>query len=338
MFSVMFDWISKYISPVSVNNIIDSVPKELDDISKGWELLLNETEKYLQDKSNEVQEELKILRRMTNTVALRPLINSRIASYYASIDRETTAILVNSRLDSSIRQGILRTFLTTSNEGYNLKVQNQWQQLIIQIICNHCLVKELLKSDINVIVERVKELRVNWVEEKYQKNICGDILSLTFQASAPTQQFGLTSKILSDIIWTIYLSLSRVISINLERPLFPSEINILIDMLLEQVSIIVDLWLQSSKINRNINNRMGKLPSCWQKENSDRLLKIKEIKENGADAKFSDGPSDDLWQKHLQMVKENEQQSTNHLIEPDDFNTRRQKLMSGLIFYSKKIK
>lgn len=307
LFSVILSWLSDYLTTTPVLK----EPETPEDFQQGWEILIEETEKYLNERNDLLANELKTLRRMTNSFNVRNTIVEKVNSYYYTLSPENLSLLLSSRLDNNIRQSILRRYITGKSSG-------EWKTLILSIVEQNFVTRQLRKENIDNYQSILDEINLFWSEEKYQKNICGNILTLLFQASYSSQHSGLTSKILSDLIWTIYLTLSKNLTRYLERSLYPLEVNLLINTLVPQISILVDLWIKSSQINHSINDRMGKLPQEWRdhKKSSPTVI----------DARFLDGSNDELRHNH-QTKKE-----TTNTLHLEDFSERKNFLLHNLFF------
>lgn len=333
IFYVVFNWIykSEYPNELYTENMNDG---EINDLLKGWEWILTSAEQFAQKqnehRAKELINELKILKKMSNTISIRPKIGQLIQNYLNTLDKEILIKLINSRLDSSKRNNIIKTIIQ--------KVQKKWLQTFIQLIN-----KSYLNNHINLIlnqnnkvsdsfikhhIETLNKLKNNWYEEKYQKNICGELISLSFQSSHPSESKGLTYITLSDILWSIYLCLSRQLTDILNRPLFIIEIDILFTLINEISIELINEWIITIDITGNINTRSGLLPKKWKEDHIKHEIKIQQIKKLGVDAKFNDGPSDSLWRNHYF----NSNVPDISLLDNQSFNQRKSLLQNNLIF------
>lgn len=309
VFSVIISWLSDYlpITPALKE------PETPEDFQQGWEILIEESEKLLNERSDLLKDELRTLRRMTNSFSARSEIVKNVNSYYYTLSPEKVSLLISSRLDNNIRQSILRRYITG-------KSSREWKDLVLIIVKQNFVTRQLQKGKIDNYQSLLDEINNFWSEEKYQKNICGNVLTLLFQASYGSQHSGLTSKILSDLIWTIYLTLSKNLTRYLERSLYPLEVNLLINLLVPQVSILIDLWIESAQINHSINDRMGRLPQEWRDH--------KKSPPSTIDARFLDGSNDEL--RHNYLTKK----TTPNTLHLENFAERKTFLLDNL--FSKK--
>jgi len=298
IFSTLFNWISNYIP----NNYILKIQNNITstDLSNGWELIITETEKYISTQNETIKSELQVLKKMSNTILLRPLILNKVSTLYQSLNREKSNSLITSRFDASTRQGIIRNFINRVEKIWFIEIKNLVLYHYVILDLKYKFNKEDDKIPSSNII--INDLTNSWHEEKYQKNICGDIISLMFQSSFSAEKTGLSSHILGDIIWTIYLSLSRHLNCLIQRPLMIYEIYHIIDMIFVTIPIFIDLWLQSYNNTRSISSRLGVLPKKWVLDNKTNVNKINNIKKLGVDAKYLDGPNDLLWSNHKKNI------------------------------------
>lgn len=303
------------------NNSISNIPPPLDallvnvndntsdELMRGWEWIVSTAEGFLQKQNEEqmakIRKELSTLRKISNNVSLRPKIIQAIQTFFSSLNQTITSILINSRLEASNCNSILRDIINS--------VQKSWLTTIIQLIHRSFVQQHLTQLFKSVMNDKKKfiDLQLNqdqltlsthlkqcWTEEKYKKNICGETIAFASRSSQPVQEHGLTYQIFGDILWAIYLCLAREITVIINRSLSMEENQIILNMVLELKQPIVDLWLKTTSITGTIIEREGKLPSKWQSEDHLRQEYLNILKETGVDAKFTDGPSDELWRSH----------------------------------------
>ena len=197
-----------------------STEPTLTELMEGWEYLLSEAELQLQKmQNNTIQNELNSLRKMSANVRFRPLIIQRVSSLSNSWN-----LPVNTEIDNDKRHSLIKTVINS--------VAGSWFTTIEQLIrLEGCVL--LVKADKNgVNVSQLTDTRISnlqsaWNQEKYQHNLVGDLISFAFQASSGSR---ITTKLVSDLIWTTYLALSRFLINILDRQLHEMEIYILIDM------------------------------------------------------------------------------------------------------------
>ena len=270
----MFEWFSQNPSNENPDRIIE-----------GWTMFLNSAEeqaqKQAEKRAEETKKEISCLKILTNSASYRPQIIQHVQNVFACLDKDTSQILLQSRLDSSKRYSIIRDVVKLC--------QKQWLQVICQIICKDHICRSLHKQSIDP-VQSIDVFKSQWLEQKYQKNICGKLCSLVLQASNMSEQSGCTHRILSDMLWSVYLSLSKELNTFLGRSLYTEENRKIYNSVIESSDIFVRLWKKVSVITGNISQREGLLPSKWEKEHVEHIKHLEQIKINGVDAKYNDGP------------------------------------------------
>lgn len=270
----MFEWFSQNPSNENPDRIVE-----------GWTMFLNSAEeqaqKYAEKKAEETKKEISSLKILTSSASYRPQIIQHVQTTFQSLDTETCKILLQSRLDASKRYSIIRDVIKLC--------QKQWLQVICQIICKHHICLSLNKQHLNPM-QSIDIFKSQWLEQKYQKNICGKVSSLVLQASNMSEQSGCTHRILSDMLWSVYLSLSKELNTFLGRSLFPEENRKIHEVVVQSSDVFIRLWKKVSVITGNISQREGLLPSKWEREKIEHIERIQQIKTNGADAKYNDGP------------------------------------------------
>ena len=313
---------------------------EQEGLEIGWTWILSATEQKINENEKESKEELTNLRRLTNNISLRPQILQTMQTNFSKIDIDVRKRLITSRLDSNNRLKLLK--------DYTEKVNKEWLTSLLTII-NYANMSNQIASGTKTINVppapgigdrgREKNIKNSWYENRYEKNICGEIISLAHQASHSTEKNGLTYRSMGDIFWIIYISLSKVLVQTLNRPLYLIESNILLNTIMESNNIFITLWANITKIKGNISEREGKLPIKWNKEVLIESQRLESIKKKGTDAKYLDGPADKLRQKAYFKFFPSPGSSGGEkdsilekLIKPDEFKKRTLFLSNNLSF------
>ena len=311
----------------SILQLFSAGSGELEDLEKleiGWTWILSVTEQKLNENEKESKEELINLRRLTNNISLRPQIIQTMLSNLNKLELEVRKALTESRLDSNNRLKLLKEYTEQVNKG--------WLTTMLAII-NYANTSKRIGSGAEAKTISDKLIKNSWDEKKYEKNICGEIISLAHQASHSTEINGLTYRLMGDIFWIIYISLSKVLVQTLNRPLYVMESNVLLDTIIGSVDIFIKSWLNITKIKGNIKQREGRLPVKWNQEVLKESQRIEAIKIKGTDAKFLDGPSDKLRQssyfRFFPTASANDQ-TFEKLVKTEDFKTRSMLLSSFL--------
>ncbi len=253
-----------------------------DNLMRDWEWLQSTVEEIAQqqeeNRAKEIRQELNRLNRASKVLSYRSVIRDRVKERYIEVDIEKRDIILNSSLDASKRDRILRDLIRGFASG--------WIDRLLPLIP----------------LDRMVSFSQRWSEQKYKKNICGEMAALAFRASHPAQEKGLTLTILSEICWSIHMCLAKEVANEMDMPLQEDMHEFLLDLLLELVHPLINLWDKTASSVRNVRSREGLLPSKWAREEKtekERLMKLKEI---GVSARFNDGPNDVLWKSHIESI------------------------------------
>eukprot|EP01102_Stenamoeba_stenopodia_P016189 TRINITY_DN562_c0_g1_i1.p1 TRINITY_DN562_c0_g1~~TRINITY_DN562_c0_g1_i1.p1 ORF type:complete len:542 (+),score=107.25 TRINITY_DN562_c0_g1_i1:471-2096(+) len=130
----------------------------------------------------------------------------------------------------------------------------------------------------------------SYQEQSYQKNIAGSMASVGFQAShGAVGDQGLTPRILGDIVWSVFSTLSHAICQTLKRDSLDAEdMKALARRVLSMKDPLVRLWIQTIRNSRVGSQNEGRLIAKWREEEEKEKQRILEIKRRGADARFYD--------------------------------------------------
>ena len=292
-----------------------------------WEYLLSTTEQIYRlqsEKHNqEVQRELEKITRVSNTVKYRSRIGTLLKEKYATLPATTLKVLLESRLDASKRDKILRDLFKGVSTSWLISM------------------KKFFSST------QMESLTSRWQEVPYKKGVISSLIAMAFHASHPASEKGLTIIIASDILWSIHLSLSREITTELERPLTTEENEWILDKVLSLLSDLIILWVKTATSMGTISTREGKLPQRWEidreAERSRHAKRKEEEIASGSFARYNDGPNDILWKsirldKHARSKKPLQKPLEKKVIvEGPTFAERRQLLASSLIFTAPKV-
>ena len=178
----------------------------------------------------ERDEELDRIRELFADRKVRPRLCALCSSSYLS--GATMDLLKNSRLDGSKRN---------------------------RIMCD--VIREAAATWKERLVSRFPHLADEWDEHAYEKGLVGELIVLAFQASASAQQIGLTERVLSDILWSIYLGVSR----KLPTPLPIEDTELVLGLVIGCAPSIIQAWKKVVEITGSISEREGKVVSQWVK-------------------------------------------------------------------------
>lgn len=211
---------------IQLFNWFTPVTSEEDDT---WEIILSTAEQFIQTNLHEARSELTLISQH-GQLKKRHSLQQQASHYLAQLGEVDRGILLDSRLDSSKRNHIFRRAIQTH------------QQLWFQQLSSCVLIDPKM-----------------WEEVPYQKNLLGELQTLTFQMSGPAQGQGLTGRILGDVIWSLYLGLMKGI------PELGPDHNQVVEQILEQfLQTVVQLWIETTQIVGDIATREGHLPHQWK--------------------------------------------------------------------------
>lgn len=111
------------------------------------------------------------------------------------------------------------------------------------------------------LVARFPVLEDIWDEHAYEKGMVGELIVFAFQASTSAQHIGLTERVLSDILWSIYLGVSR----KLPMPLAIEDTELILGMVIGCAGPMIQAWRRVVEITGSIAEREGKVVSLWKR-------------------------------------------------------------------------
>lgn len=314
-------------------------PSNDDKIETSWEWIPSQDDEKAETQSKTqiktVQQELESLRN-SGRRQFRSKIFSSIGSMVSELPSDVRIRISNSRLNSSNRHHLIRNLVLKSLSGSLLSLMKtiinkhywtcQWINLSSELI----LIKSIkMQGSIDTrsrkyLSHRINDLTDRWSEQSYKKNICGEITTFALSASAAAETSGLTTSILGDIIWVMFICLSKELKLIISREIHPSEVDLILNEILLFCRQLIDDWNSMTITIGNVSERQGKLMEKWDIDKKSEQLKIDEIKKNGPDAKFSDGSLDPLLTKKEIII-----------IMINDYPERQKMLLENLKFISR---
>lgn len=313
-----------------------------DDLLKNWEWLLSTAEeiavKQDQQRSSDIRKELDVIKKVTNSVKYRKCILVEVTKYLDTLSPDIITSLKNSRLDASKRDRIFRDIIR--------KVSEDW---LLNILMDIFVARDFNSSyegtlsdnnnfDISAFIASNPEaFSSRWNEQPYKKNICGEIASMAFYASHPTQDKGLTAILIADILWSMHVCLSREIISDLNRTLYPQEYDNLTQKVLSILPDLVSLWHATTLKTGNVADRAGRLPEKWTADKQKEDKRLASLKESGVSARYNDGPNDALWKSHLDAVTEKTTMKQSQVLDSKDVFVNRKKQLENSLFFAPKM-
>lgn len=274
------------------------------DLNDSWVFLLSQAEemanKQDEARAREIKNELQRIQRVSSTIKQRPRLASYTTNFWNKmLSSETRIILENSRLDASKRDRIIRDAVRTVSLSWLIEVQTLLPENSVECFTNR------------------------WYEQAYKKNILGEISSLCFLASNPATQKGLNSTLLSEILWSAHLSLSREIANELNAPLTDEQLEVITQVTEKLAPEVVTLWEKTTQAAGSIALRESQLPALWEEQRKQEERRIAQIKEAGVTARYNDG-SDDV------LLKSKREKKQAHVLTESTYTARRDHLAANL--------
>jgi hypothetical protein len=178
----------------------------------------------------------------------------KVQSYYSQLVPQVSKILITNPLKINERSHVIRESID--------KISKDWHNCLKALVLRDCMVKEWisfhekrikigkLENNSNSSNNNSKtsspsltHLDQHWLEEKYQKNVCGELISIALKATSDTQ--GLTQKIMTDVVLSLYLCLSKMATELLDRSLRQAEIDFLLSQLFYVMTDISFEWYET---------------------------------------------------------------------------------------------
>lgn len=284
-------------------------------MSNAEEALLKADDKQLSSSKAEITKELDAMKKIMPSIQYRKRFIETINHKFNDLNETTRTTLLDSRLDASKRDRLLRDSIRKTNEG--------WLQKLLDCF--------FIKTDTEWNDIKREVFISRWKEVPYKRNLCGEIVSLAWKASHSASEKGLTGTILGDILWTIHLCICKELQYHLVMPLAVANYDLIFNMIMEVYPVIVDLWYDTTVNSGTIAQREGKLPAIWEQERQAELQRIADLKKEGQLLKYKDGPLDELWRKHQQSIIESKPLPSHSIITKDSFDIRRSLLQNSLV-------
>jgi hypothetical protein len=272
-------------------------------IMQNWEWMLSTAETIAQQqdqrRADEIRRELDAIKRVTNSVHYRKQIRAAVTKYWSTLSDSMVTTLESSRLDASKRDRICRDLVRQSADTWMTQILTQIFMPAERTNPNQVDLDAFMRADASGFAAR-------WKEQPYKKNICGELAAMAFRASHPCQERGLTPTLVSEILWSLHLTMSREIGLDINRTLAEGEFAFLATLISQGVGDIVALWNTTTVAAGTVTERAGKLPEKWAQADRLKLEQLAQIKATPI-PRYNDGPSDPLWKQHQEAVKTKEQ-------------------------------
>ena len=233
-------------------------------VSKDWSWVLNpEDEKMLNLRNQQIQQEIQNLQRNRKLIRSRNVIRAHCQTLICSLPEEKRIILEQRRLPMNTLCSIIRNLVET--------LAPKWQKKLAESFPEH-----------HAFFEK------DWTEQKYEKNLHGQLIALPTCASRSIAQEGLNERRLCDVVWSIRVTLKSIISMELQRSLTPRELHGIDHFFPEAVRMYFGMYVESIVAIGDTAERLGILPELYKSQDEREEIRLKELKLAGkVDAKYN---------------------------------------------------
>eukprot|EP01114_Cavostelium_apophysatum_P019531 TRINITY_DN6321_c0_g1_i5.p1 TRINITY_DN6321_c0_g1~~TRINITY_DN6321_c0_g1_i5.p1 ORF type:complete len:462 (-),score=112.84 TRINITY_DN6321_c0_g1_i5:36-1421(-) len=241
-----------------------------DQVWKDWEWVLSAAEelsKHQSEKEAErIQKELKLLRSSAHTFKLRNYFQMLASKTIGELPDEEKDLL-QTPLDNSKRNKIISDVVNS--------LADSWMDYVIKFVLVH--------ADRSVR----KQFEDSYREKKYEKGVLGTMKELAFTSSNGPTNTGINERVLADILWSFWKTLTesiRTTGFDLEQ----ADLILMADEMAEARDLFVRLWIDTVRNSRSGSKREGQVVKKWkEQEKEDELLNRSRILQQGVDAKYS---------------------------------------------------
>lgn len=243
-----------------------------EELWKDWEWVLSKTEELSMQQTKEeadrIRNELLLLRKAASMLKFRPFYANQAKLALSKRTKEEVAA-IGSVLDASKRSKLIADTIN--------HFQERWLEFI--------RVNFFLQGG-----SGWKEFKSDYEEKPYLKNVVGSLNELAFSASHGPKDVGLDSRVLSDIMWSMWKTLTSAIRSHLERSLEEEELTLIAKEILPAQTFLIEIWLQTAQNSRLGATNEGALVGKWETKDKEEHERILKIKKQGVDARYSYEP------------------------------------------------
>jgi len=275
-------------------------------LESGWEWFLSPAERIILDqiaaKSSAISEELQTLKRTNQNFHSRSTILARINEVMSQLSETDVAILAHSRILLPDQTSIFRDIFRRYAAGWQLYLTSCLQSGVIAEVTETAEVSSAVTPiDVTPTAstptatssKAIQDLTNNWEEQEYAKNVLGQILSKTLEASVAAAEKGLTQRILCDIVWRLHLSLSKVLveyrqMFSEKASVTQAESDELLNLVIATLPSLLSSWITTWQRVEKVQDKAGKLPTKWAEAEQVEKQRLQTIKEcGGVDARYN---------------------------------------------------
>jgi len=270
--SSLSNWMKAQHS-IAIQQKDSDIKSEMDELWKDWEYVLSKTEEFAQHQTSEdsikIKEELKHLRSTAKALQFRTFFLSEIAHPFFILLKQTKDTKdLATELDASKTSKIISDVIT--------QMEDEWL----------CLIYDTFFKD-SQYEQKWIYFNENYKEKPYERNVVGSLKELAFSAARGLKDVGINERILVDILWSIWKTLTEAIRAALGTDLTYDQLMIVAGSVAKAQEPLVRLWIETVRKSRVGRSKEGQLVEKWKKEreqneNQKKIL----IRKNGVDAKF----------------------------------------------------
>eukprot|EP01117_Protostelium_nocturnum_P003555 TRINITY_DN1467_c0_g1_i1.p1 TRINITY_DN1467_c0_g1~~TRINITY_DN1467_c0_g1_i1.p1 ORF type:complete len:366 (+),score=113.87 TRINITY_DN1467_c0_g1_i1:184-1281(+) len=252
---------------------LESVSNLSFDLCEGWEWVLSDLEEMEREQS--LRESMKI-REELGTLRNNSSLNFR--SYFISLSSNKIEQL------NGEEQSLLSYVLDPCKSSKILSdviqlYKDVWLQFVKESIFQI--------KDGGVNNNQWESFVDSYDEKPYQRNLVGALKELAGAASLGRKDVGIDKKVMADILWSIWKTLSSSLRITLGRELSRYELTCLGNEIAKCQENIIALWIQTVKTSKSGTAKAGLVVKKWSEAKELEKKKMTEkILSCGVDAKW----------------------------------------------------
>lgn len=243
-----------------------------DVLFKDWEWLLNKEE--VSENSKLTQNKQELVSELNSLTKLN-FMNTDFKNYILNYICNNTIELTNSKLHSSNRSHLLKELIT--------KNYKTWLDIIKLYVHKYSIHESISKKNIINSWTYIEKL------DNLQENMCNQLINISFSSSNLAENQDLNPVILCDIYWSIYLFLTKEISLVLPFQFNKIEYQHLITCMLDQsLNNFILSWTKMCHNTGDVQLKLSRFSKIWNENNQNEKLRLEQLKKDGlVDAKFN---------------------------------------------------
>lgn len=309
----------------------------LDNFWEEWHYVLSQAEEFAlkqaEKNAQTIKEELDALRQKAQNLKLRPYFIQRARVVFGKLPSETLNRLFLP-LDASKRSKLILDVITELSQKWLKLIRytfftkasfrseavdddfsplSRSQELVptkkpaettasvkaVDTSRRSSIVEVTHRSESDFDAEGWENFETSFKRTAYSTNLVGAMVSLCLKASHGHEGEGLDPTILGDMLWSLWKPLSSAIGQARGQDLTSAECMLTADWIVMALRPIIDLWDTTVRISRTGVENEGVLVKQWEIEAEREKKRLKEIKVQGADARYRDGPVMDKFLEYI---------------------------------------